>query len=181
MEAPDTQGIGARLTLTGGAVAQSQEMIAGGRYLSGDQALRVFAAGTGSGQPLRLEVRWRNGALSILTNLQADRVYEVDQAGATPSARPAKAPPVTPFFADVSALLGHVHVESAFDDWAQQPLLPRRLSRLGPGLAWYDFNSDGWEDLIVTAARGGKLAVLASQEGKPACRRPAGRRRCSRR
>ena len=28
----------------GGAITQSQEMICGGRYLSGDQATRVFAA-----------------------------------------------------------------------------------------------------------------------------------------
>jgi len=43
-------------------------------------------------------------------------------------------------------MLGHVHVEDAFDDWAQQPSLPRRLSRLGPGVCWYDIDGDGWEE-----------------------------------
>lgn len=164
--APNTQGIGARLTLTGGPVTQSQEMIAGGRYLSGDQALRVFAAATDVTRPLRLEVRWRNGDLSTLTNLQPNQLYEIDQTASAQKGQHPQRPAVTPHFTDVSALLGHVQVEDAFDDWAQQPLLPRRLSRPGPGLAWYDINSDGWEDLLVTAALGGKLTISANRDGK---------------
>src|SRR5205807_6163184 len=71
-----------------------------------------------------------------------------------------------PFFKDVSSLLGHVHVEYSFDDWAQQTSLPRRLSRLGPGLSWYDIDGDGWEDLIITAGKGGKLAVFRNVQGQ---------------
>src|SRR5207302_6057731 len=42
---PNTRGIGAKIWLFGGAVPlQSQEMICGGRYLSCDDAVRVFAA-----------------------------------------------------------------------------------------------------------------------------------------
>ena len=163
---PNTAGIGARLRLLGGAITQSQEMISGGRYLSGDQAVRVFAATTNSDQSLRLEVRWRNGTQSAITNVQPNRIYELDEAGSAAPRSVAEKPPGTPFFADVSSLLGHLHVESSFDDWSRQPLLPHRLSQLGPGLCWYDFNSDGWEDLIVTTARGGKLAVFANEEGK---------------
>ena len=162
---PNTQGIGARLTLFGAGVTQSQEMISGGRYLSGDQAMRVFAAGKPSREPRRLEVRWRNGDVSTVTNILANHVYEIEQATANKTRSAPKEPPGTPYFTDVSSLLGQVHVESPRDDWAVQPTLPHRLSRLGPGLAWHDFNSDGWEDLIVTAAQGGKLAVLASNGG----------------
>ncbi|MCB1125521.1 MAG: CRTAC1 family protein, partial [Verrucomicrobiae bacterium] len=64
--APNTQGIGARLRLTGGRVAQSQEMMAGGRYLSGDQALRVFAADSAESREWRLEVLWRSGRRTTL-------------------------------------------------------------------------------------------------------------------
>ncbi|MEO8426102.1 MAG: VCBS repeat-containing protein [Verrucomicrobiota bacterium] len=77
----------------------------------------------------------------------------------------ATSPGVEPFFADASSRLGHVHFEDSFDDWSEQPLLPRRLSRLGPGVSWYDFNGDGWEDLIVTGGRGGKLAVFTNDHG----------------
>src|SRR5207248_10460219 len=78
-------------------------------------------------------------------------------------ALPAGCPPI---FEDVSPLLGHVHVEDSFDDWARQPMLPRRLSRLGPGVRWYDFDGDGWEDLIVSTGRGGALAVYANDQGR---------------
>jgi len=162
---PNTQGIGARIRLVGGSVTQSQEMICGGRYLSGDQAMRVFAAEVNSGKPLRLEVKWRNGDLSNV-EAQPNRIYELDQASSSTRGVVATPTRSEPFFADASSLLGHVHAEDAFDDWASQRLLPRRLSRLGPGLSWYDVDGDGWEDLIVTAGRGGKLAVCISDQGK---------------
>ena len=66
---------------------------------------------------------------------------------------------------DATALLSHVHQDESFDDWGRQPLLPRRLSRLGPGVCWSDVNGDGWEDLIVAGGRGGRLAVLANDHG----------------
>ncbi|HTL55725.1 MAG TPA: VCBS repeat-containing protein [Candidatus Limnocylindrales bacterium] len=164
---PNNQGIGARIRLVGGAITQSQEMICGGRYLSGDQAMRVFAADPDSSKPMRLEVKWRNGTLSTITNVQANRIYEVDQSGAVAEASIAtnKNTEPKPFFKDVSSLVGHVHQEDALDDWSQQPSLPRRLSRLGPGVAWYDVDGDGWEDLILAAAKGGKLAVYRNEKG----------------
>lgn len=163
---PNTQGTGARLRLIGSSITQSQEMICGGRYLSGDQAMRVFAADPDSSQPMRLEVRWRNGQRSTITNAQANRIYEVDQASAAqhPASSVQKAEP-KPIFEEVSALLGHAHLEDAFDDWAQQSSLPRRLSRVGPGVCWYDLDGDGWEDLIVSSGKGGRLAVYRNEKG----------------
>lgn len=161
---PNTAGIGARLRLTGGPVAQSQEMISGGRYLSCDLAGRVFATDGGTHQPLELEVTWRNGTQTKVA-VRPNTICEIVQ----PTTAPALArtmPVANDWFLDVSSQLGHVHVEDAFDDWTRQPLLPRRLSRLGPGLSWNDANGDGWEDLVVSAARGGLLAVYFSEGGK---------------
>lgn len=159
----NTQGIGARLRLVQAGLVQSQEMMAGGRYMSSDQSMRVFALAGAS--PATLEVRWRNADVSVITNVQANRIYEVDQG--TASKRPAAAlpPQPQPFFADATPLLGHVHRDEPFDDWVQQPLLPHRLSRLGPGLAWSDLNGDGWEDLVVTGGRHGALAALMNHRG----------------
>ena len=61
-------------------------------------------------------------------------------------------------FEDVSALLNHTHHEEPFDDFARQPLLPRRLSQLGPGVGWWDVDGDGWEDLLIASGKGGPLA-----------------------
>ena len=180
-KAPNTQGIGAKVWLYGGAVpAQSQEIICGGRFLSSDEPVRAFAAGAASNR-MRLEVRWRGGLVSVVSDVQANRVYEVDEAGAgakpvsqetagsgAPGAGAATGggPPSAspggpgPFFEDVSPLLGHTHHEDPFDDFERQSLLPNRLSQLSPGVCWHDLDSDGWEDLIIASGRGGRLACF---------------------
>lgn len=163
---PNTAGIGARLRLTGGSVVQTQEIIAGGRYLSSDEAIRVFAADGQPGARYQLEVRWRNGDQTTV-EVRPDTLCEVTQPAPGTLPSPTPTPPiVTPWFRDLSTLLNHRHVEDDFDDWLRQPLLPHRLSRLGPGLSWFDLNGDGWEDLIIPAARGGRLTIFLNQEGR---------------
>src|SRR6185503_17004690 len=49
----NTFGVGAKITVKGGRVTQSQEIVCGGRYLSGDQMMRTFAAGK------TIEIKWR--------------------------------------------------------------------------------------------------------------------------
>jgi len=157
---PNTRGVGAKLRLYGGAVPiQSQEVICGGRYLSGDDGSRTFAAGQPTNR-MRLEVIWRSGRRSVIDGVRADSCYEVFEPADAPVAARLGANPERPLFEDVSNRLGHRHVETPFDDFARQKLLPNRLSQLGPGVAWNDLDGDGWEDLIVGAGKGGKLAMF---------------------
>lgn len=165
-KSPNTHGIGAKIKVLGGPVTQSQEMMCGGRYLSGDDAMRVFAAGAATN--LTLEVTWRGGARSRLPNCRPNCLYEIDEegAGAAPPARSAEAPAPQPWFRDVSNLIHHQHVQLAFDDFSRQPLLPRKLSQLGPGVAWFDLDGDGREDLVIAGAKDGKLAVYRNDPQK---------------
>jgi hypothetical protein len=59
---------------------QSQEMICGGRYLSSDDPMRVFAAGNLTNQ-MSIEVKWRSGRRSVVNGVRANRVYEIDEPG----------------------------------------------------------------------------------------------------
>jgi hypothetical protein len=154
---PNTRGIGARIRVSGGPVPQSQEMMCGGRYLSCDDTLRVFAAGSLTNR-LRLEVTWRSGKRSVVPDAKPNCLYEIAEAGATEAPAPPSVEPVAPMFEDVSERLGHHHQEEPFDDFARQPLLPKRLSQLGPGVCWWDVDGDGWEDLIIGSGKGGQLA-----------------------
>jgi hypothetical protein len=164
--APNTQAIGAKVTLRGGAVAvQTQEMVCGGRYLSGCEGLLVFAAGSAAGG-MTLQVRWRSGKETLVERVAPNRLYEIDEPrgnGASseiPSARPSEsAPQPRPLFEDVTARLNHVHMENDFDDFVRQPLLPRKLSQLGPGLAWADLDGDGHDDLVIGSGGGGALTI----------------------
>lgn len=169
--APNTQGIGGKITLFGGPVTQTQEIICGGRYLSGDEPMRIFAAGTNT-SPLRIEVAWRSGKRSVVNDVLPNYLYEVDEAGASEAsivARPvgqvapenAESPSRSQtLFEDKSDLLSHTHLEDPFDDFARQPLLPKKLSQLGPGVAWYDLDGDGHDDLIIGNGKGGQLAIF---------------------
>src|SRR5204863_5678374 len=66
----------------------------------------------------------------------------------------------TPLFADVSHLLGHTHHEVAFDDFQNQPTLEKKLSQLGPGITWVDFDGDGWDDLVIGTGKGGSPGIF---------------------
>ena len=152
-------GIGAKIEVLGGAVpVQSQEMICGGRYLSGDDTMRVFAAGSLT-NVLTLRVTWRNGTHSVVSNALPNYEYEVDESGAKPI-KALEPPSIAPWFKDVSPLLSHKHTEQHYNDFARQPLLPHKLSQLGPGVAWCDLDKDGRDDLVIGSGRGGKLAVF---------------------
>ena len=154
--APNTQGVGAKIYLRGGAVPlQSQEMIHGGRYMAGDEAMRVFAAG--GGRVMTLEVEWRSGTRTTLTNVMANRLYEVDELAAVPKS-PTVPSAERPLFEDASGLLNHQHHEEAFDDFARQPLLALKRSQAGPGVAWFDADGDGVSELFIGGGRGGNLA-----------------------
>ncbi|PYJ61323.1 MAG: hypothetical protein DME24_06720, partial [Verrucomicrobia bacterium] len=159
----NTRGIGAKVWVYGGAVPmQSQEMICGGRYLSSDDPMRVFAAGSLTNEP-RIEVSWRSGKRSVVNGAKANRIYEIDEAQATSNLEPRTSNlEPQPVFEDVSRLIGHVHHEEPYNDFERQPLLPRKLSQLGPGVGWVDVDGDGWEDLVIGSGRGGRLGVYVN-------------------
>ncbi|MSU63560.1 MAG: hypothetical protein EXS31_14380 [Pedosphaera sp.] len=156
---PNIQGIGARITVTGGSKTQTQEIISGGRYVSGDEPARTFAAGSGTNK-LTIQVRWRSGGRSVIDSALADHLYEIDEASASPVESPKIPTPIKPLFEDFSHLLAHTHEDEPFDDFARQPSLPYKLSQLGPGVSWCDLNEDGREDLIVGGGRGGRPGVF---------------------
>ena len=152
----NSQGIGAKIRVYGGAVPmQSQEMISGGRYLSGDEALRVFAAGTLTNR-MRIEVDWRSGKRSVVEGVAANQICEILESGAVENPRP-PAPIIATLFEEVP--LGHEHHEEGYDDFQRQPLLPKRLSQLGPGVGWMDVDGDGRDDLLIGSGKGGSVAV----------------------
>jgi hypothetical protein len=159
---PNTQGIGARIQVAGGPVAQSQSLAAGGRYLSSDQPMRVFAAGS-SPRELTMLVQWPGGQTSSIQRVTANHLYEVSQPArpsATPIAPQTSSAPSPTHFLDRSELVQATHRDEPFDDFARQPLLEWRLSQAGPGVTWFDIDGDGWDELIVGSGRGGTLAVF---------------------
>ena len=158
--AANTRGIGARLKVLGGAVPmQSQEMHCGGRYLSSDDTMRTFAAGSLTND-LTIEVTWRSGRRSVIRGARAGHLYEIDERGAVPTLAVTPEPKVAPLFTDVSVTLSHTNAGEVMDDFGRQPLLFRSSARLGPGVAWVDLDQDGHDDLVLPSNAGAPLAVF---------------------
>lgn len=155
-------GVGAKVSLVGGPVARQQkELLAGGRYLSSDQPQMTFAAGSPSTSPLSLEVRWSNGRSSVVSPVQPNHLYEITEPKPDPAASHSPATPSTPPLKDFQELAlpaDFSHAESDFDDFAVQPLLPWRLSRLGPGIAV--LNEPQGTLAILGGARGSFLRAV---------------------
>ena len=177
----NTQGIGAVVTVrTATRPLQSREITAGGYYLSGSDAQLTFAADTGLAdtRATTIEVRWRSGRRQTIVPARANRLYEIteDTTTAAPppssalsasSAAPGAAPVSPPLFTNATpALGGAAHVDSLYADFRRQPLLPSRLSQLGPGVSWIDVDRDGRDDLVFGSGRGGRLTVLRNTGGR---------------
>ena len=103
----------------------------------------VFAAGTQTN--LSLTVQWRSGRHSEIGGVRSGCLYEIEEpdSAAGPPGAQATQPKLQPMFEDVSTRLKHAHRDEPFDELARQPLLPKRLSQLGPGVAWPNWTEMG--------------------------------------
>lgn len=72
----NTTGVGAKIQLNDGSLPHSQEMISGGRYLSGDDAIRVFAFNPQM-RNSEIIITWRNGNQTTVRDVQSNRIYVV--------------------------------------------------------------------------------------------------------
>jgi enediyne biosynthesis protein E4 len=73
--------------------------------------MRAFAATTNN---IAIEVVWRSGARSLVTNVAANRLYEIEETGAEPSRTRTKNDVKTkPMFKEVSALPGYKEATNA--------------------------------------------------------------------
>ena len=166
-EAPNVMGIGATVRVDGGAVpSQQEEVAAGGVYLSSSDPMLTF--GTGDAEQVSITVDWRSGRQTVIREAPANRLYEIRESGAgarTEGPTSTEAEGEQPIFVDESGLLEHIHAETDYDDYQRQPLLLNALSRLGPGVSWYDLDDDGDEDLLVTSGVGGTLSIYRNDGG----------------
>lgn len=167
----NTRGVGAKVTLETSAGLQVRYHNACQGYASANDPVLHFGLGEAD-RIRRLTVRWPLGALQTFENLPADKHFVITEPDPkkppeTP-ASPDSAPPAPkPLFAATDALAAFPHRENDFDDYKVQPLLPHRLSRLGPGMAWGDADGDGDDDLFLGSASG-HPAALALNDGKGA-------------
>ena len=142
-------GVGARVELKAGGLKQLRYLNLTQGYISSSEPLLHF----GLGKVARIDgltVHWPSGVRQVLTNLAADRFYTITEP--EKSEAPPPSPPLSPSFISTDRLSSVVHREDTFDDFKLQPLLPNKLSQLGPGMAWADVDGDEDADLFTCGA-----------------------------
>lgn len=168
-EKPNTRAIGAKVELFGAEVHQQKEITSGGDYLSGSDSQVMFAVHPDNPQH-KIQISWPDGRVTVIDSVLANRIYEIDQERATYLDSEVEyvdetsgGIPVKPLFEEVLVNIEVMHHEEPFQDFEMQPLLPYKLSQLGPGVAWLDVTGDDSDELLMTSGRGGKMAVLHSR------------------
>lgn len=146
----NSQGIGAKVFCLGGPVSQSQSITCGGKYLSADEALLVFAAGSPTNR-LKLEVHWSSGHRTRFDQAQPNTLVELEEPVGPAPARPMIKPPPEPLLREVHLTPGWTHPAEAAERESAQLLMPRRSDNPAPGVGWFDWDRDGWEDLVIGA------------------------------
>ncbi|MDR8393807.1 FG-GAP-like repeat-containing protein [Aliifodinibius sp. S!AR15-10] len=159
-----SQIIGAEVILEGGPVKQTKELASGGDYLSSSAPHFAFAADPDNSNHI-LKINWPNDAVTKIDSVQANRIYEVTQPEANNNTNAEISSPISneqgPLFVDVSEKIDHHHHhEDWHDDRQVQPLLPIKLSGLGPGISWIDYDQDGDDDLFIPSGKGGSLGAF---------------------
>ena len=160
-------GIGAKVRLQTASGVRVRELTLARGFMSADEPLVHFGLGRGEAM-FTLTVEWPSGHTQVFREVKAGQLLTITEPSGAPPVRQAE-PPAQARFRDVTDAVGLVgaHRENPFDDFRRQPLLPNRLSRLGPGLAWGDVNGDGHEDLFVGGASGqaGRLFISDGHGG----------------
>ncbi|MGY8645735.1 MAG: VCBS repeat-containing protein [Verrucomicrobiales bacterium] len=117
-------------------------------YMGSDPAEVVFGLGEAS-LVESLLIRWPSGSEQTVSDLEAGRRYLIAEKSDPPAADD---PPSIPMFGAIPTPARHL--ERPFNDFALQPLLPNKLSQLGPAMAWGDFDGNGAIDFFLGGGAG---------------------------
>ncbi len=144
-------GIGAKVRVESPLGQQVAEFSPQRGYLSSHEPALHF--GMGNHPTLqRLTVEWPSGAIQTYQNLPSNQVVTLTET--SPPSKTAKAPTATPLFEQLDSMGIAKRDENNFDDFILQPLLPNKLSQLGPGIALGDLDQNGRDELYLAAPAG---------------------------
>lgn len=157
----NTHALGARVVVKAGDRVRAFQLMPSTGFLSNNDPW--VHVGLGDRERVdEITVHWPGGGSQSLGPLAAGRHYVIEEDLEVQLARP-EAP--NPQFSKSGVIPAVRHVETPFDDFARQPLLPNKLSQLGPGMAVGDVDGDGDDDFYMGRGKGGRRAIYTNAGG----------------
>lgn len=160
----NSYGLGAKVEVTCNGKTHVDQLSPYTGYLSSNEP--VLHVGLGAAERVdKLVIRWPSGVRQEFTDIQANMLVEITEPATSSDESGDQAetefPQDAKWFLPSDRFAGVSHSEKPFDDFQQQPLLPRKLSQLGPGIAVADIDGDGDDDVYLGGAAGtpGKLLI----------------------
>ncbi|MCA9148365.1 MAG: VCBS repeat-containing protein [Planctomycetales bacterium] len=153
--ASNTHGVGATVELQTATGSQLRYVTPQNGFMSSNDTDVYFGLGK-TQQVDQVTIDWPSGTRQTLHNVAANQTIVVrEQADdATRDRAPTPSVKPSPLFTTTDIWPESPHRERIFDDFESQPLLPNKLSQLGPGLACGDVDGDGDVDVYQGGAAG---------------------------
>jgi enediyne biosynthesis protein E4 len=156
----NTQGMGAKLTISSNGKKQYLEQMSTRGYLS--SVSPVLHAGLGKEVSVdSLSVTWLSGKQQTLMDVKANQLITLLEANAKVSNK-ASIVPANSLFKEVASPINHQSLVVEVNDFKRQPLLISQFSFSGPCMVKGDVNGDGLDDVYVGGG-GGQAGALFIQ------------------
>ncbi|MCK5945354.1 MAG: VCBS repeat-containing protein [Planctomycetes bacterium] len=152
----NTFGVGAKIEVDVGGTTHVRQVSLTRGYMSAGEAVEHLGLG-GDAKVVELRVTWPSGRVQRVADVPVDHHLVIREDVRIEPARPQPKKVVADVPEEDPAAK---HVERDFDDFAAQPLLPHRLSRLGPGAAAANLGGDG--DAVWFGGAAGQAGTLFS-------------------
>lgn len=153
------QGLGSKVYVYRGSSVQLQEQAPARGYLSSVDKELLFGLGKDTVAD-SVRIIWPDGREELRQQVPAQLV-RFNQSQAIHTSTPVFTPPAS-LFTDITGRQSlYKHLDVAYNDFAQQRLLPQKYSQLGPFITTGDINGDGLEDFFIGGGFNstGKLVV----------------------
>ncbi len=164
--ASNRQGVGSLVEVTTSNSTHAAYMTLARGWTSTSEPILHFGLGRDTAAE-KLTIQWPSGRRQVLQDIPANQVLVIREPDNSPRtekdslAFTAADKPLYEPFEPVESLAIR-HQEEPFDDFQLQPLLPNRLSQLGPCAAAADLNGDGRDDFYLGGAAGQPGTMLFS-------------------